>query len=133
LAFGVATLLAALVPPGRTTLGWDGAGAADGRLRAVVMATTSLGTRKQQQAFVRDTTRPVVKILAARRERHGTRVRLRVSERANLALRLGDTLVRFQAGPGVAEVWQRIAVSRVTVYSTDLAGNGGRPAYARVR
>jgi len=129
----VATLLSALVPPGRTTLGWDGAGARDGRLRVVITETTSFGTRKQQRALVRDTTRPVVKILAARRERRGTLVRLRVSERANLAVHLGATVLRFQAGAGVTQVWRRVAATRVIVYSTDLAGNGGRPASARVR
>jgi hypothetical protein len=128
----VATAFAGMAAAGRTTVVWNGGGVADGRLRVIVSATTALGTRKQELPLVLDTTRPVVKVLAARRQRRGTFVRLQVSERANLAVRLGTELVRLQGGPGTVELWRRIPASRVTVYSTDLAGNGGRPAYAGV-
>ena len=50
----------------------------------------------------------------------------------NLAVRLGTQLVRLQGGPGLVELWRRVRATRVTVYSTDLAGNSGRPAYAGV-
>ena len=128
----VGTAFAGTVAAGRRTVTWDGGDVADGRLRVIVSATTSLGTRKQELPLVLDTTRPAVKVLAARRERRGTFVRLQVSERANLAVRLGTELVRLQGGPGTVELWRRVKATRVTVYSTDLAGNSGRPAYAAV-
>jgi hypothetical protein len=128
----VATAFAGTVAAGRKTVAWNGAGVADGKLRVIVAATTSLGVRKQELPLVLDTTRPVVRVLSARRERRGTRVRLRLSERANVAVRLGTQLFRLQAGPGEISLWRRVRATRVTVYSTDLAGNGGHPAYGRV-
>jgi hypothetical protein len=129
----VATLLSALVPPGQTTLGWDGGDAADGALRVVVSATTSLGLRKQEHALVLDTTPPVATVLAARRERRGTLVRLRLSERASVALRMGTRVFRFRAGPGVTELWRRVRPATVSVSVTDLAGIAGASRTARVR
>jgi hypothetical protein len=128
----VATAFAGTTAAGRKTVTWNGGAVADGRLRVIVSATTSLGTRKQELPLVLDTTRPVVKVLVARRERRGTFVRLQLSERANLAVRLGTQLIRLQGGPGEVELWRRVRATRVTVYSTDLAGNSGGPAYARV-
>ena len=125
----VATAFAGTVAAGRKTVTWNGGDVADGRLRVIVPATTSLGTRKQERPLVLDTTRPRVTVLVARRERRGTFVRLQVSERANLAVRLGHQLVRrSRVDPAWSSSGAGSELTRVTVYSTDLAGNSGRPA-----
>ncbi len=97
--------------PGRQTLTWDGREAgrrvADGRLRLSVDATTTLGRRSLAKELVLDTRAPRVGVLAARRDRGYTLLRLRLSEAARLALRFGRTTVRLSRGAGVRTIRRR--------------------------
>jgi N-acetylmuramoyl-L-alanine amidase len=129
----IATLFSGSAGSGRRTFTWNGKGAAvDGALRVVAEATTSLGTRRLEGVLVRDTTKPRVTILEARRRAGGgTYVRLRLSEAALLVLRFDDETVRRSYGPGEV-VFRRSRASRsVSVYALDAAANG-RTVFARI-
>jgi flagellar hook assembly protein FlgD len=133
----VATLRSGSLAVGRKSVTWDGrdgdgAVVRDGTLTVVVDATTNLGTRRLTKAIVLDTTRPVVKILAARRVRAGTSIRLSLSERANLVIRLGGKTVRVSLAQGTRTIVRPIRTSALTVYSFDPAGNAGKPVSKRV-
>jgi hypothetical protein len=119
---------------GRHTVTWNGTGAtADGSLRVVAEATTSLGTRTLERAVVRDTTKPHVTILEARRRpRGGTYVRLRLSEAALLVMRFDKETVRRSYGPGEIVVRRSRASDSVSVYAQDAASNG-RTVFAHVK
>ena len=56
----------------------------DGAATVVVLATTSLGTRKLSQPIELDTRPPVVRVLSLRTAKGVMRLRLRLSERAQL-------------------------------------------------
>jgi hypothetical protein len=99
----------------------------------VVDATTSsLGRRRLTKVVVLDTTRPVTRILRARRVKSGTSIRLSVSENVNAAFRLGGKTVRRPLAKGTHTVVLQIRTQALTVYSFDLAGNAAKPASARV-
>jgi hypothetical protein len=133
----VATLAAGRRGPGRQALGWDGrsggALVADGRLRVVVDASTSLGLRRLERPLVLDTRAPRLSGLSARRSRGGTLVSVRVSEPALVTVRFGRATVRVWRGPGPVRLWRRGRVSRVSVSALDPAGNVGRSVSAPVR
>ncbi len=122
---------------GRETISWDGrrggSSVADGRYRAVVTATTSLGTRRLASAFVLDTARPRVTRLSARRSGAATVMRLRLSEPARLHIRLGSRKVTASRRAGTVSLRYRVRAARVTVVAQDAAGNRSRPVSARVR
>jgi hypothetical protein len=130
----VATLLSGSAAAGRHTLTWKGRGVADGTLRIVAEATTAaFGTRRLEQPLVRDTKRPVVTILAAkRRPRGGTLVRLRLSEPALLVLRLDRETIRRNLAAGVVVFRRTLPSATVNAYAQDAAANGAS-AWARVR
>ena len=80
---------------GPASLSWGGrnrdGAVADGRYRALVEATTSLGTRVLSVPLVIDTRDPVVRIDSARHRKDGrTAVRLWLSEPAMVRLRYGS-------------------------------------------
>ncbi|MBA2614718.1 MAG: N-acetylmuramoyl-L-alanine amidase [Actinobacteria bacterium] len=129
----VATLASGSRPASRVTLDWTGRGVADGRYSAVVEATSSLGTRRLSETFVRDTTAPRVTGLSARRQRRGTFVRFWVSEPARVAVVLGGRTLRFRADKGRVELWRRTRPAFVTVAAGDMAENGSASKRVRVR
>jgi flagellar hook assembly protein FlgD len=129
----VATLLKGTASSGLHTMTWDGKNAADGTLRVVAEATTSLGTRSLERALVRDTRKPRATILEARkRTGGGVFVRIRLDEPALLVLRFDGETVKRQSGIGVLTFRRTLASTKVSVYAQDAAGNG-RTTFARAR
>jgi flagellar hook assembly protein FlgD len=102
---------------------------ADGEYRALVEATTTLGTRTLSVPLRIDTRAPVVRIVSARRRKDGlTAVRLWLSEAAAVTLRYGSPEwggsreVERQAG------YSRLRLPRATrvrAQASDLAANPG--------
>jgi hypothetical protein len=132
----------ATLGPGRRTAGvlsqtWDGragaAVAADGRLTAVLDATTSLGTRRLTRELVLDTRAPRVSSLTARLERRGTRVRFTLGEPARVTVAFGARIVRVSLRAGRVSLWRRVRPAAVSVAATDVAANASAPVTARVR
>ena len=78
---------------GAQSVDWNGrahgARVADGEVTAVVLATTSFGTRKLSRPVELDTRPPVVRVLLLRRANGITRLRLRLSEGARLQVWYG--------------------------------------------
>ena len=134
----VATLADGRQAEGEQTQVWDGlvAGrvAPEGRLRAVLEATTSLGRRTLTREIVLDTKPPRVSALSARREGRGTRVRFTLSEPGRVTVAFGRRTVRFASSrAGRISVWRRLRPPAVTVAATDTAENVGAAVSARVR
>jgi hypothetical protein len=127
----VATL-AAGSQNGAVSLAWDGRGAPNGTLTAVVDATTALGRRRLTQKLVLDTAPPRLSGLVAKRSRRGTLVRFRLHEPARLTVQIGRTTVRLSRGPGVVTVWRLARPRRVSVRAVDRVANE-RTASALVR
>jgi hypothetical protein len=92
----------------------------------VVQATTTLGTRELRSSFRLDTTRPVVKILSARRRDGRTAVRFWLSESAMVNVRFDDVLVRVERKAGTVWVSRRLAAARVRLRAWDVAWNPSR-------
>jgi hypothetical protein len=115
---------------GRPALVWNGLSSTgpfpDGTYRAVVQATTALGTRELRYSFALDRTRPVVKILSARSRDGRTAVRFWLSEPAVVNVRFDDVLVRVERGAGSARVSRRLAAARVQLRAWDVAANPSR-------
>ena len=134
----VATLRSGSLSLGKKSLAWDGkeengSVAADRTYTVIVEATTaSLGMRRLTKQVVLDTTKPVMRILRARRVKGGTSIRLSLSENVNAAFRLGGQTVRRPLAKGTRTIVLPIRTKALTVYSFDLAGNGGKPASKRV-
>ena len=125
---------------GPVSLPWGGRNrdgvVADGHYRAVVEATTSLGTRVLSVPLVIDTRDPSVRIVSADRRKDGrTVVRLWLSEAAAVRLRYGSPELA-----GLREVERQAGYSRVTLpratrvraQAEDAAANVGPRATARV-
>ena len=135
----VATLLARRIAgEGRQTVSWSGAGAdgrriRDGRLRAVLEATTTLGTRRLTADFVLDTRAPHISGISARRSERGTLVRLRLSEPDRMTVRFGRSALIVERRAGVVSLWRRTRPSAVSVVAEDAAANRSARASARVR
>ncbi len=123
--------------PASHAVPWDGTSGgvlvADGRLRAVLDATTSLGTRILAGTLTLDTTAPRIVRLRAVRTRGGTRVTFRVSERARIRVRFGSRTVRISSGRGRVTIWRRFRPTVVAVLARDAAAIESRVVTARVR
>jgi hypothetical protein len=121
---------------GHAVLAWNGLSATgpfnDGTYRAVVQATTALGTRELRYSFQLDTTRPVLKILSARSSGGRTSVRFWLSESATVNVRFDDVLVTVERGAGTARVSRRLAAARVQLKAWDAAANPSRRRSAAV-
>jgi hypothetical protein len=133
----VATLASGSLGPGLQSLSWDGSSAGrrarDGRYTVLVDATTSLGTRRLADAIVLDTKAPRVSRLSASRQARATLVRLRLSERARLVVRVGRRTVVTRRRAGAAALRIRARGMRVAVIASDVAGNTSRRRVTRVR
>jgi hypothetical protein len=126
----VAQVAAGSFDAGHQELVWNGLGSTgpfpDGIYRAVVQATTTLGTRELRYSFGLDTTRPVVKILSARRTDGRTVVRFWLSESAVVNVRFDDVVVRVERKAGTVRVSRRLAAERVQLRAWDAAANPSR-------
>ena len=111
----------------------DGRRVADGRLRAVVEATTSLGRRVLEREFTLDTRPPRITLLTARRSGRGTAVSFRLSERARVVVQIGGVTVSARRGAGTVSIWRRARPTAVFVRAIDAAKNESAPATAPVR
>jgi hypothetical protein len=92
----VRTLLSGSLGAGTHTALWDGSNRVgrrqpDGRVRAVVRATTTLGRRSLAQRVAVDTTRPRVRALSLRVRAGIARLRFSLSEPARVRVWLGRT------------------------------------------
>jgi hypothetical protein len=104
----------------------------DGTYRAIVEATTALGTRVLRTPFSVDTTRPEVKILSARSRDGRTIVRFWLSESAQLNVRFDDVLVSVERSAGTGRVSRRLTAARVLLRAWDVAANPSRSRSALV-
>ncbi|MDQ4081513.1 MAG: hypothetical protein M3123_01280, partial [Actinomycetota bacterium] len=132
----VATLLSGTFTAGPRALSWNGraggAALADGRYRAVVGATTELGTRRLGGEVVLDTRKPRLSQLSASRSAGGTLVRLRLSEPALLVVRIGTRTFTAKGQAGAVRVWRPALAGRVEVVASDAAGNTSPPLVVSV-
>ena len=140
----VNTLLAASLGSGAYATIWDGrkgSGARlwDGDVRAVVRATTSLGTRTLGQDVRVDTVRPVVRVRWLKNVRGVARLRLTLSESARLHISYGrqapgdsGSMVVSRAA-GTRSVWRRGWARYVRVVAFDAAQNRSATARYRIR
>jgi flagellar hook assembly protein FlgD len=127
---------------GSRVVGWNGLRAggsrlADGRLSAVVRATTSLGTRSLFRRARLDTTGPFVRVLSLRRVDGVTRLRFTLSEKAEVRVWFGwqewrgasSILVTRPAGEVLLR--RRLPAGIVRLVATDTVQNRGRPVVYR--
>jgi hypothetical protein len=132
----VAQLASGPFAAGSPSLVWNGKSSTgslpDGMYRAVVQATTALGTRELRRSFALDTVRPVVKILSARSRDGRTSVRFWLSESAIVNVRFDDVLVTVERGAGTGRVSRRLAAARVHLKAWDAAANPSRRKSASV-
>jgi hypothetical protein len=132
----VAQVAAGSFDAGHRAFVWNGLSSTgafpDGIYRAVVQATTTLGTRELRYSFDLDTTRPVVKILSARRRDGRTAVRFWLSESAMVKVRFDDLLVSVEREAGTVRVSRRVAAARVQLRAWDAASNPSRSKSAVV-
>jgi len=123
----VATPLAAPFAIGTQRFVWNGSRLAgtlrDGEYRAVVEATSAVGTIAYGLPFVSDTTAPRVRVLP------GRGVRVEVSEPATLTLVIdGQSLKREVKKAGITRIPWSGPARRVRVVAWDTAGNTSGPA-----
>jgi hypothetical protein len=115
---------------GRPALVWNGLSSTgpfpDGTYRAVVQATTALGTRALRYSFELDTTRPVARILSARSRDGRTTVRFWLSEKATVNVRFDDVLVSVERDAGSVRVSRRLVAAKIRLRAWDVAANGSR-------
>jgi hypothetical protein len=121
-------LLAASLPAGTQTVTWDGA-RSDGRLRdgalsAVVEVSDAFGTVSFGVPFISDVTAPRARFLP------GRRVRIEVSEAAELRIWINGVLVRrvVKRAATVLVRWGE-PVRRARVVALDAAGNASQVAF----
>jgi flagellar hook assembly protein FlgD len=122
----------ATLAAGPTSLSWGGrnrnGAVADGDYRALVEATTTLGTRMLSVPLTIDTRPPAVRIVSARYRKDGhTVVHLWLSEGATLRLRYGSPELT-----GFREVQRQAGYSRVTLPHATRVRAEGEDAAANV-
>jgi len=123
---GVASLLAASLPPGRQRIVWSGLRASgairDGTYSVIVESRDAVGKVQLALPLVSDTRAPRVRILS------GPRLRVEVSEPAVLRLRVNGRALRHEVErAGVARIPWSGPVGRVRVVAIDAAGNASAP------
>jgi flagellar hook assembly protein FlgD len=123
------------------TVGWDGmaggARVADGSATAVVLATTSLGTRKLTRPIRLDTRPPVVRVRSLRMIRGVSHLRFTLSERAELQIwygrrtwRDGSMMVTTRPA-GEVYIRRRVRAKIVRIVAVDATFNRSLPVVAR--
>jgi flagellar hook assembly protein FlgD len=131
----VARVKSSSLDAGTASFVWDGRNAStpvvDGTYTAAVDATTALGTRRLRLPVTLDTVRPRVRVLSAVRRAGVARLRLSLTEAADLWVRFGDHTVKVRREAGTANVWYRTSVSWASVVAWDAAANRSRRVFAR--
>jgi hypothetical protein len=132
----VTLLLSKTLAAGPQSLEWNGRRhgrvVTDASYRAVVTATTDLGTRTLAARLAIDTTRPRISGTRAVRLRRGTRVRFFLSEPAVVRLWLGGRGFTVRAGAGRTVVWRRAPRGPVRIVAWDGAANLSRAIWVRL-
>jgi hypothetical protein len=130
------TLLSKSLAAGPHSLVWNGRRhgrvVADASYRAVVTATTVLGTRTLTANLATDTTRPRISRARAVRLRSGTRVRFVLSEPAVVRLWFGGQGFTVRASVGRSIVWRRVPRGPVRIVAWDRAANASRAVWVRL-
>jgi flagellar hook assembly protein FlgD len=126
---------------GAYAVDWDGlakgARVADGTATAVVLATTSLGTRKLTRPIRLDTRPPAVRVLSLRMVQGVSRLRLSLSESARLRIWYGretwrdGTMVVVDRPAGVSLIRRRVRGKVVRIVAQDSTFNRSRGVIAR--
>jgi hypothetical protein len=129
---------------GAYAVSWDGraqggARATQGPVIAVVVATTSFGTRALSQTARVDVTRPVLKFLSMRNVNGVNRLNFSSSEAVHLRIWYGTShwsdgdMIEIDKPAGTKAHWRRIAAKAVRMLATDAAGNRSRLVFGRTR
>jgi flagellar hook assembly protein FlgD len=133
----VTRLLSKTLAAGSQSFEWNGRRhgrvVADASYRAVVTATTDLGTRTLAASLAIDSTRPRISGTRAVRVRRGTRVRFVLSEPSVVRLWLGGRGFTVRVGAGRSVVWRRAPRGPVRIVAWDGAANASRAVWVRVR
>jgi hypothetical protein len=126
---------------GASSFQWAGRGRsgaiADGTYRAMVEATTALGTRRLSVPVVLDTRAPVLRAVSARLRDGRTRLKVWLSEAATLRLRWAspdwaDGGSRLASRPAGYSRLTLPRAMRVRVQGVDAAANAGARVVAQV-
>ena len=139
----IRTVLTDSLVAGAYAVSWDGrvqggARAADGPVTAVVLATTSLGTRSLALVARVDVTRPVLRFISMRNVDGVNRLNFSSSEAVHLKIWYGTNrwddgdMVEIDKPAGVKAHWRRIRALVVRILATDAAGNRSRLVFGSV-
>ena len=139
----IRTVLTGSLVAGAYAVSWDGrvqggARAADGPVTAVVLATTSLGTRSLALVARVDVTRPVLRFISMRNVDGVNRLNFSSSEAVHLKIWYGTNrwddgdMVEVDKPAGVKAHWRRIRALVVRILATDAAGNRSRLVFGSV-
>jgi N-acetylmuramoyl-L-alanine amidase-like protein len=122
----VATLLDGDFGAGEQEASWDGAGARDGRYRAVLTVTDETATVVRTRTLRLDRTPPVLRLISLRY------LSFRLSEPARVTLVLNGRARRVDVRrPGVFHVGHRGTIRSLRAWAVDVAGNRSRVIAAR--
>ena len=138
----IRTVLSGSLATGAYAASWDGrlasgVRAPDGPVTAVVLATTSLGTRTLARTARVDVTRPVVRFLSLRNVNGVARLSFSSSEAVHLKIWYGTTrwndgdMVEVDKPAGVKAHWRRVRALVVRILAVDAAGNRSRLVFGR--
>ena len=138
----IRTVLTGSLAAGAYAASWDGrlrggARAAEGPVTAVVLATTSFGTRSLAQIARVDLTRPVLRFLSMRNVNGVNRLNFSSSEAVHLKIWYGTShwsdgdMIEVDKPAGTKSHWRRITARVVRMLATDAAGNRSRLVFGR--
>ena len=138
----IRTVLTGSLAAGAYAASWDGrvqgVRAADGPVTAVVLATTSFGTRSLAQVARVDVTRPVLRFLSMRNVNGVNRLNFNSSEAVHLKIWYGTSrwddgdMIEVDKPAGTKAHWRRVTANVVRMLATDAAGNRSRLVFGRV-
>jgi flagellar hook assembly protein FlgD len=138
----IRTVLTGSLAAGAYAASWDGrvpggARAAEGQVTAIVLATTSFGTRSLGQTARVDLTRPVLRFLSMRTVNGVNRLNFSSSEAVHLKIWYGTShwsdgdMIEVDKPAGTKAHWRRITANVVRMLATDAAGNRSRLVFGR--
>jgi flagellar hook assembly protein FlgD len=133
----VALAYAGDLQPGHQAVSWAGRKSRgrvrDGAYTISVEATTDLGTRSLLGSFTVDATAPKVDVTSVSPRAGSTKVRFRLSEAAQLRIKLGRRTYTVDRPAGAGSFWQRARANRIRIVARDAAGNASSTVVAAVR
>ncbi len=138
----IRTVLSGSLATGAYAASWDGrtqsgARASDGPVTAVVLATTSLGTRSLARLARVDVTRPVVRFISLRNVNGVARLTFSSSEAVHLKIWYGTSrwndgdMIEVDKPAGTKAHWRRVRALVVRILAVDAAGNRSRLVFGR--